>query len=108
MVPTEVAELYDNGYITCGTLANAVITATARATVNGVVEEETIDKEYLIDEWTTCPQDVRGVEIIEEVMNKNNLPNVREAAIGLGLLAVAAWSFMQVFDVVATYIKEVL
>jgi hypothetical protein len=109
MVPSEITKMYEEKYITYGWWKNAQNANRARGIVHGVVEAgKTIDEDYLIDEWITSPQDEKGVEIIEEVMNKSELPNVKEAAIGLGILAVAAWSFMQVFDVVATYIKEVL
>jgi hypothetical protein len=111
MVPTEVAELYNDSYLTYGGYENWEIAVGARTQMNGteVVEEETIDEDYLIEEWTAShPQDVRSAERIEGIMNRDNIPNVREAAIGLGLLVFVAWSFLQVFEVTATYIKDVL
>lgn len=112
MVPAEVEELYNDSYLTYGDYKNAITALTARTTVNGsgqvqvvVVEEENIDVEALIEEWLCHPEDVRGAEIIEGVMKKNNLPNVGEAAIGLGILVVVGWSVLQVFDVVVNSLQ---
>ena len=77
--------------------------------VEEVVEavDQKIEEEYLLDDWTAeLPQDTRYANTIEDFMNKNNnIPNIKEAAIGIGILAVSAWAFIEVFEVAAGFLK---
>lgn len=99
LVPSEIEDLYKDNILSYDNMEQAVCAARARHGVGApeeVVEEATeqkIEEEYLLEERIVS-------------MSKNNIPNVAEAAIGLGLLALCAWSFMAVFDVAATYFKD--
>lgn len=128
MVPMEITELYDSFNLGYGCGINFLVAEEARMdrkideegesftteeikelSVEEVVEavDQKIEEEYLLDDWTAeLPQDTRYANTIEDFMNKNNnIPNIKEAAIGIGILAVSAWAFIEVFEVAAGFLK---
>lgn len=99
LVPQEIEDLYNEGTLSYDNTEQIDCAWRARLGVDAPMEEaveQKIEEEYLLEER------------VVNMSKKSNLPNVGEAAIGLGILAVAAWSIMQVFDVAAEYLKTVL
>lgn len=100
LVPQEIEDLYTEGTLSYNNSEQIDCAWRARLGVDAPVEEvveateQKIEEEYLLE------------ESIVNMSKRSNLPNVCEAAIGLGILAVAAWAFMAVFDVAAVYFKE--